>query len=198
MRLPLKVNPGDPVRASEWNVMVDFLRSLLPNPSSGVRVTRGPSGTTFTADSGRGRTPTIVLPIPLFRIIDKSDKDGLKIGIYGGTVLDVQTGGRAYLAEDIGLITAKFTTQEVSGDGVVWLGISYDEDTHHASNSVWFATGSTVPNNDSGELYVVLGSWGVSSDGKSLNVASNDVGGLTFYSWRNWYSYPVTYSAACI
>ena len=61
MRLPLKVQPGDPIKASEWNVMVDYLRSITPQSgafSGGVRVTRGSSGVTFTGKNVRGARAT--------------------------------------------------------------------------------------------------------------------------------------------
>jgi hypothetical protein len=48
MALPGKVKAGDPIRASDWNALIDFVRSLIPLPSAGIRVKRGASGTAFS------------------------------------------------------------------------------------------------------------------------------------------------------
>lgn len=45
MPLPSKVKTGDPIKAADWNQLIDCLRSLQILPSAGVRVTRSPSGT---------------------------------------------------------------------------------------------------------------------------------------------------------
>lgn len=50
MALPSKVKPGDPIKASDWNALIDFVRAAQVNPGSGVRVTRTPSGTTLAVD----------------------------------------------------------------------------------------------------------------------------------------------------
>ena len=45
MALPSKVKPGDPIRAGDWNNLIDFVRACQVQPSANVKVTRGASGT---------------------------------------------------------------------------------------------------------------------------------------------------------
>jgi hypothetical protein len=48
MKLPEKVRPGDPVRADDFNAMVDFMRSLMIQPGVGYRRKHTPAGTVLT------------------------------------------------------------------------------------------------------------------------------------------------------
>jgi hypothetical protein len=51
--LPPKAKPGDPIRAADWNALIDFVRAAQIVPGSGVRVTRTPSGTALAVAPGR-------------------------------------------------------------------------------------------------------------------------------------------------
>ena len=55
MALPLKVKPGDPIKASDWNTLIDHLRASQLLPSKGVRVTRTGMGTILSADIVAGK-----------------------------------------------------------------------------------------------------------------------------------------------
>lgn len=70
MALPSKVKPGDPIKASDWNALIDFVRAAQVNPGSGVRVTRTPSGTTLAVDKTPQRNVT--LPRTPFQVIPVS------------------------------------------------------------------------------------------------------------------------------
>ncbi len=55
MALPLKVKPGDPIKASDWNALCEHLRASQILPSKGVRVTRTGMGTILLADIVAGK-----------------------------------------------------------------------------------------------------------------------------------------------
>ena len=74
MALPSKVKPGDPIKASDWNALIDFVRSAQVNPGSGVRVTRTPSGTTLAVDKVPQRNG-VTLPNCPFQVIQVSSGD---------------------------------------------------------------------------------------------------------------------------
>jgi hypothetical protein len=85
MNLPAKAKPGEPVKASEWNKMVDWLRSLVIQPSSRVRVTRGPSGTSLAIVTTPPATRSKIVKVFPFKIEDAStQEDGLRVRIYNG------------------------------------------------------------------------------------------------------------------
>ncbi len=67
MALPSKVKPGDPIKASDWNALIDCVRASQINPGSGVRITRTPSGTTLAVDKTPQRA--ITLPLHPFQVI---------------------------------------------------------------------------------------------------------------------------------
>lgn len=85
MNLPTKAKPGEPIKASEWNRMVDWLRSLVVQPSAGVRVTRGPSGTSLAVvPSSPSPRSKDVKVFPL-KIVDAStEEDGVRVRIHNG------------------------------------------------------------------------------------------------------------------
>ncbi|XHR27604.1 MAG: hypothetical protein ACFUZC_16890 [Chthoniobacteraceae bacterium] len=67
MALPSKVKSGDPIKASDWNALIDCVRSAQISPGSGVRITRTPSGTTLAVDTVPSRR--LSLPLSPFQVI---------------------------------------------------------------------------------------------------------------------------------
>ena len=112
MRLPLKVQPGDPIKASEWNVMVDYLRSITPQSgavSGGVRVARGISGITFTGKNVRGGRATATGPFPW----QTSCSDAGVLSVHPGTIngmLPSNIFSDLTVADGLHFLKAKVTT----------------------------------------------------------------------------------------
>jgi len=123
-----------------------------------------------------------------------NDQGGGNLGIYGGTVSDTTAGGAVWTPS--GLTAGQFTAEPVGGgDSAAWLVISYNEASPANITSVTFDTGSVVPVNESGTLYVPLGSFTVG--GGKITVTSSPVGSQVFDAWRDWFASPVAYSAEC-
>lgn len=49
MKFPNKVSKGEPIKASLWNDLVDYLRSLTPRAGAGTRLDWGDSGFSYSA-----------------------------------------------------------------------------------------------------------------------------------------------------
>ena len=83
MALPRKVKPGDPIRAADWNNLLDYVRSVTPLPSSGLRVTRGPGGTTFAVASNPSRAGSAPEEDFPFKVVADPDDPQweLKVGL---------------------------------------------------------------------------------------------------------------------
>jgi len=85
-----KVKPGDPIKASEWNKLVDCLRALVIQPGAGIRVTRTPSGTTLAIVPQSQGAPPVSLPHPFKVFVVKDDDDGTKVQVAYGTVNGIE------------------------------------------------------------------------------------------------------------
>ena len=115
-----------------------------------------------------------------------------KLGIFSGTVSDSGASGTVHNVT--GLTTGEVTAVDVSGSGQAWLVITYTEDLPPNITSVTFDTGGSVPDNESGTLYVPLGGYWFS--GTKL-YANGAIGSQVFEAWRLWFSFPVKYAAEC-
>lgn len=52
--LPPKPQPGQPISATEFGRLIDYVRSITPRQSASVRVSTGTEGTTFEATPRQG------------------------------------------------------------------------------------------------------------------------------------------------
>lgn len=71
MALPSKVKPGDPIKASDWNALLDFVRAIQMLPSSGVRVTRSGGGTTLALSIPKGGRSSAVETWPFMGCVSQ-------------------------------------------------------------------------------------------------------------------------------
>ncbi|MGB8356325.1 MAG: hypothetical protein WCD79_20670 [Chthoniobacteraceae bacterium] len=180
--------------------LLDLLRSWRTvNQQEGLdpRSTGTNDGNTGGSD-GIGPAPSTdnsTPPAPAtFVDFQLSDQGGGNLGIYGGTVSDTTSGGMAWVPS--GLTVGQFTAEPVDGsDSAAWLVISYTEELPANITAVTFDTGSSVPRNESGTLYVPLGSFTIS--GGKITITSSPIGSQVFDAWQAWFFYPATYSAEC-
>ena len=196
MPLPRKVKPGDPIRASDWNDLIDFVRSVQVQPSSGVRVTRGGSGTTLTvAPPKRSVGGSTAFD---FTLTGTSSNDGspqvtLSFGTVTGDGIALKNGVNPWPEE----LTADNTPpwsdtkdapgnpwyaylivivdSDPAGDGTqppVIDSISWDvyDQPQYDSTPTTDSSGSTT--NQYGTYYFLLGVGDITPDGKTARVAN--------------------------
>lgn len=86
MRLPPKKRPGNPVLASDWNLMIDALIARTPQPGSGVELVFTSGGFTYRVRKTSGPGSTGGETCPFGDIITYMDGDNSVTGIRGGVV----------------------------------------------------------------------------------------------------------------
>jgi len=130
MALPGKVKQGDPVRASDWNAMIDCVRASQLSPGSGVRITRTPGGTTLAVD--KAAIKTVNLPQLPFQVVQISSGDNPTIGVISDSHVINSANKDAYEEDnsDWGLLTddetqGAFNLPDI-GDKI-WLQFTFDE-----------------------------------------------------------------------
>ena len=52
MRLPQKKKPGDPVLASDWNLLLEAIAARTPRPGAGLELTSSSGGFAYSAING--------------------------------------------------------------------------------------------------------------------------------------------------
>ena len=86
MNLPPKKRPGNPILASDWNMLLDALTARTPRPSAGMELISMSGGFAYrvrkssSAESGGGA------PCPFGQITTWKDGTNAKTGIRGGIV----------------------------------------------------------------------------------------------------------------
>jgi len=179
MPLPRKVKPGDPIRAADWNDLIDFVRSVQLLPSSGVRVTRGSSGTTLTAQPAKRGNPTKPINLPLF-LLDATtfNDDGsvkqLQVRVTYGTIQGICPAGFS-AGDDPQYIVP------VESDSDFYGLATWDKDTclwNSASIDIEDA-GSSVANTAT-EAYELIGSVTIDQDTNLLSIANACQGNIFF------------------
>ena len=142
MALPSKVKPGDPIKASDWNALIDFVRAAQVNPGSGVRVTRTPSGTTLAVDKTPARSG-VTLPRHPFQVIpvssgDPNAGDSPTIGVISDSHVINAADKDSYEEDnsDWGLLSDDETEGDFDlpdiGDKI-WLQFTFDQDQNLTS-----------------------------------------------------------------
>ncbi len=193
MEPPEELTSNNP---SKWKAFVNELRKCIiaNKPVGGIATSMSESdkGTAVNAV-----IPKLVIPQPApieFQLKDLSDGTGCVLGIYGGTISD--TGGTVH--EATGLNLSSYTAFAVhDGDARAWLIITYHETSSPTITSVTVDTGDSTPANESGTLYVEIGTFFTDETAKKVTIFSSPIGSQVFEAWRLWSSNPVQYSAEC-
>jgi len=141
MALPSKVKTGDPVRASDWNALIDCVRAAQLSPGSGVRITRTPSGTTLAVD--KAAIKTVSLPQLPFQVVpisvgDPNTDENPTIGVISDSHVINSADKDAYEEDnsDWGLLSddetdGAFDLPDI-GDKI-WLQFTFDQDQNLTS-----------------------------------------------------------------
>jgi len=148
MALPSKVKPGDPIKASDWNALIDFVRAAQVNPGSGVRVTRTPSGTTLAVDKTPQRNVT--LPRFPFQVIqvsggDKDTGDSPTIGVISDSHVINAADKDAYEEDNSewGLLNDDETDGDFDLPAIgdkIWLQFTFDQDQNLTSIDLMYGS----------------------------------------------------------
>lgn len=187
MALPPKVRRGEPVKASDWNALIDYLRSSQLQPSAGVRVIRTGMGTTLavTVDATT-RPPVAVHP---FKLFDATDSDGPKIRVLYGAL--------AQRAPD-GMSDGDNPpyTLDISSDVKIYGGVSFETvDGERRVTSRWIEDSEDYKDNTEDTAYILIGSVSVDSDtGKIKSIAQALTWSPDVKACRNWFSDPPTWT----
>jgi hypothetical protein len=94
MALPSKVKPGDPIKAADWNALVDFVRASQVSPGAGVRIQRTASGTTLAVDLPKsGGRIAATLPVTPFQVVlvPSEANQPAKLGVNYGHIINALT-----------------------------------------------------------------------------------------------------------
>ncbi|RYG70167.1 hypothetical protein EON80_08455 [bacterium] len=65
MRLPPKKRSGNPILASDWNLLIDALIARTPRPGPGTEIVSSSGGFSFRVRSTAGGNEAVVRPVPL-------------------------------------------------------------------------------------------------------------------------------------
>ena len=133
MPIPSKVKPGDPIRASDWNALLDFVRASQVSPGAGVRMKRTASGTTLAVDQVRGGGSSVSLPQLPFEVVLVPGGDEPTLGVVTDSHV-MSSVNRNGLEEDntIWGLWSEATPENAFGvpavGGKIWLECSFDSD----------------------------------------------------------------------
>ena len=89
MRLPEKKRPGNPVLASDWNLLLEAIAARTPRPSPGLELVHSSGGFIYRLRPVAGGGPASP-PCPFGRIVSWVEGEGesaeTKTGIRGGLI----------------------------------------------------------------------------------------------------------------
>lgn len=85
MRLPAKKRPGNPVLASDWNLMIDALQARTPMPAHNAELVASTCGFTYRFRQSSSQS-AVQSGQPFAEIISWNEGNTRKTGIRGGAV----------------------------------------------------------------------------------------------------------------
>jgi len=173
MPLPRKVKPGDPIRAADWNNLLDYVRASTPLPGSGVRITRGSGGTTFAVGATRKTSSSSTLQP--FELVDattyNNGKPSYAIRVTKSTLAgDDLTGSSGKSAQyfsdgDTPPFIIQLSSASPGSSGVIVAEVDIDAngDGSIVDNGLSIYNADTTPADDrpGGSYYAQIGSWSI-------------------------------------
>lgn len=165
-----------------------YVISRLPLAGIGLTPNQTDGGTMFSTTPGGVAASPVIID---FQLSDMSNQtDGTQVGIYGGTVYDING---SQLLTPTALVLGAYTAFSVStGDTVAYLIVTYTQSTNGPVTSITVDTDASLPSNTSGTFYIPLGNFTVNT--ASVTITTSPIGDQVFASGRNWYSSPDEYS----
>ena len=169
MRLPDKKRPGNPVLASDWNLLLDAIAARTPRPSPGLELVQASGGFAYrmrrVAAGDSGSAPTACRAFYATEVREVSDVPHLFL--VTGQVM----GGEGNLTPEIDL--GAIDEDNPPDDGFVWLEISGEgevvddvllpgfevQDAEVGSGAEMPSNTVPTANSPSGTVHVLLGEW---------------------------------------
>lgn len=143
MQLPQKKRPGQPILASDWNLLIDALAARTPRPSADLQIVASSGGFTYRSREAPAASSQRIITYPFAEIIRWKENDVAKIGIRGGVI---QAGDKVWHVpnksinlEQTGksLVWIELEVQACMADGVILPGLvtSWEPSYHYTSAS---------------------------------------------------------------
>ena len=118
MNLPPKKRPGNPILASDWNMMVDALAARTPRPSASLEIVSTSGGFSYRSRQAAASAGAASSGCPFGQIITWVDGEGdgatTKTGIRGGVV---------YAGDKVWNVSDKELNLDADGTYIVWLSV---------------------------------------------------------------------------
>ena len=114
MRLPSKKRPGNPVLASDWNLLIDALIARTPRPGPGTEIVSSSGGFSFRVRTTAGGGSAAAPGEPFAEIVTWKEAEIKKTGIRGGTV---------YAGDKVWNVENKALDLEAAGSFRVWVEV---------------------------------------------------------------------------
>lgn len=114
MRLPGKKRSGNPILASDWNMLIDALEARTPRPGMGLEIVSMAGGFTFRVRKSSSSESSSASTCSFGEIITFKDGDQTKTGIRGGVV---------YAGDKVWDVEPKAITLTASGTFKVYLEV---------------------------------------------------------------------------
>ena len=116
---PSKKRPGNPILASDWNMLVDALTARTPRPSTGMELVFTSSGFYYRVCQSAGTSSSTTSGEPFAEVITWTTGEGenaeTKTGIRGGAV---------YAGNKVWNVEHKELNLKATGSYTVWLTVS--------------------------------------------------------------------------
>jgi hypothetical protein len=174
-----------------------FLRAINPQNSPDVTVQGGSGGTKFRSRPG----VAIPLPSPVdFAAQDASDKNGLNVRIYGGTVFEV-TNGTLWNAEEIAvpgggfLQSGAWTTVPIT-EGPLYLQLTYETVDETPALTSISVSETGVTSATAGQAAIILSNFEVNGANTGFQAFSQAIGDQSVLLYRGWFTYPALFYCA--
>jgi len=137
--------------------------------------------------SSNARRSTVAARLSFFQLVDATERVGLavtrKVRVVASTIDGELPAGMNALDNPIYAL-------EVSGEGVVWAGVSFDKTTGERT-SPFFDSGEEIPADTDSLKHLLIGGFAVPvADGEAIAVNNVEFGPLRTESCRLWFVSP--------
>jgi hypothetical protein len=86
VKLPPRKKPGDPILASDWNMLLDAIAARTPRPGSGLELTTTAGGFTYSSGASPGSSRSPAPPFSVAAI--RKDAGSWKVTLHPGWVIE--------------------------------------------------------------------------------------------------------------
>jgi hypothetical protein len=165
MKFPNKVSKGEPIKASLWNDLVDYLRSLTPRAGAGTRLDWGDSGFSYSATKQTTTTRRDACPLQCYGT--RSEEDEPLIGVTWGTICGRQPTGFS--------ASSLYTFEPAHSTGYIYAKATASLETLQWTSAEIVDNDDAFPSNTDTEAYQLIGSYVVEDGALSVESTCGNV-----------------------